>query len=150
VLGFKPQKAEVNHEGPLPQPIGDQFGWPEMAQEIGAIYNSLPPEERAKTGIVTGNYGEAGAVNMFGPRYGLPRAYSRHQTHWFWGPPKDDYRNLIVVQWGLDDVKDNCTSFQAFEHHSRFGMGEENRPIYLCRGATFDLRKVWWHYHHWN
>jgi hypothetical protein len=149
-LGFKPQKAEVHHEGPLPQPIGDQFGWPEMVREVGAIYNSLPPSERAKTGIVTGNYGEAGAVNMFGAQYGLPKAYSRHQTHWFWGPPKEDYRNLIFLQYPKDVVQDNCTSFQAFEHYNRYGMGEENVPIYLCRGATFDLRKVWLHYHHWN
>jgi hypothetical protein len=149
-LGFKPPMAEVRHQGPLPQPIGDQFGWPEMTRQIAAIYNSLPPVERARTGILTGNYGEAGAINMFGQRFGLPKAYSRHQTHWYWGPPTEDYRNLIVVQWGRDDVQDNCTSFQAFEHYDRFGMGEENRPIYLCRGATFDLRKVWWHYHHWN
>lgn len=121
-----------------------------MVRQVADIYNSLPPEERAKTGILTGNYGEAGAINFFGPQYGLPRAYSRHQNYWYWGPPKEHYANLIVLQWSLQDVKGNCRSWQAFDHYSRFGMAEENTPIYLCRGAEFDLEKVWWHYHHWN
>jgi hypothetical protein len=149
-LGFKPAKAEVSHESLLPQPIADQFGWPEMASEVSAIYNSLPPEDRTQTGIWAGNYGEAGAINQFGPQYGLPRAYSRHQNHWYWGPPPQVYKNLIVIQWSLEDVRDNCTSFQPFERYQRFGMGEENRPIYLCRGAKFDIQKIWWNEHHWN
>src|SRR5271166_4884690 len=68
-IGFKPSKAEVHHESLLPQPIADQFGWPEMVSEVAAIYHSLPPDERDKTGIWAGNYGEAGAINQFGPRY---------------------------------------------------------------------------------
>jgi len=149
-IGLKPAKAEVHHESLLAQPVADQFGWPEMVSEVAAIYNSLPPDDRAQTGIWAGNYGEAGAINLFGPKLGLPRAYSRHQNHWFWGPPPQVYKNLIVIQWSLDDVRDNCTSFQAFEHYQRFGMGEENAPIYLCRGVLFDIQKIWWHSHHWN
>ena len=149
-LGLKPAKAEVKHESLLPQPIADQFGWPEMVREIASIYDSVPPDQRAETGIWASNYGEAGAVNLFGPRYGLPTAYSRHQNHWYWGPPPVVYKNLIVIQWSLDDVRDNCTSFQPFEHYERFGMGEENAPIYLCRGVKFDIEKIWWHSHHWN
>jgi hypothetical protein len=149
-IGFKPAKAEVSHESLLPQPIADQFGWPEMAREVANIYNSLSPEDRAQTGIWAGNYGEAGAINQFGPPYGLPRAYSRHQNHWYWGPPPQVYKNLIVIQWSLDDVRENCTSFQPFDHYERFGMGEENQPMYLCRGVTFDIQKIWPHSHHWN
>jgi len=149
-IGIRPAKQEVRHESLLIQPVADQFGWPEMAREVAAIYNSLPPDERGQTGIFAGNYGEAGAINQFGPQYGLPRAWSRHQNHWYWGPPAQAYKNLIVLQWSREDVQDNCTSFQAFEHYQRFGMEEENTPIYLCRGALFDIQKIWWHYHHWN
>ena len=149
-LGIRLSKAEVKHSGPLPQPIGDQFGWPELVQDVAKAYNSVPAEERPLTGIWAGNYGEAGAVNLFGPQYGLPRAYSRHQTHWYWGPPPVVYKNLIVIQWSLDDVKDNCTSYETFPHTSQWGMGEENTPIYLCRGVKFDIQKIWSHNHHWN
>jgi general stress protein CsbA len=149
-IGFRPRKVEVRHEGPLPQPMGDQFGWPEMARDVAVIYRSLPPAQRAMTGIFAGNYGEAGAINLFGPALGLPRAWSRHQTHWFWGPPPTDYRSLIVLQWSLDDVRDNCSSWHAFPHRHPWGMAEENTPIYLCRQPTFDIRKIWRHSHHWN
>jgi len=149
-IGFKPAKQEVHMESLLMQPVADQFGWPEMVLQVAAIYNSLPPAERAETGIWAGNYGEAGAIDEFGPQYGLPTAYSRHQNLWYWGPPPQVYKNLIVIEWGLDDVKDNCTSYQAFDHYERFGMGEENTPIYLCRGVKFNIQKIWWHSHHWN
>jgi hypothetical protein len=149
-IGFEHQKEEVHHEGLLPQPIGDQFGWPELVRDVARIYSSLPPSDRARTGIFTGNYGEAGAINMFGPSLGLPRAYSRHQNHWYWGPPAAKYTNLVVLQWSRKDVQENCTSFAEFPHQVRFGMGEENTPIYLCRDAKFDLQKIWWHSHHWN
>ena len=122
-----------------------------MVREVASIYNSLPPEERAKTGVWAGNYGEAGAVNLFGPQYGLPTAYSRHQNHWYWGPPPQVYENLIVIQWSEDDVRDDCTSYQAFEHYNRFGMDEENgQIIFLCRGVKFDIQKIWSNSHHWN
>src|SRR5205823_5075951 len=109
-IGFRPQKAEVHHEGPLPQPMGDQFGWPEMAREVAAIYRSLPPGERAATGIFANNYGEAGAINHFGPALGLPRAYSRHQNHWYWGPPAVNYRNFIILQGDVEDMRRRCAS----------------------------------------
>jgi len=149
-IGFKPGKQEVKQESLLPQGIADQFGWPELVNEVAGVYNSLPAEERAETGIWAGNYGEAGAINLFGPKLGLPTAYSRHQNHWYWGPPPQVYKNLIVIQWGLDDVRDSCTSYEAFEHYERFGMGEENAPFYLCRGVKFDIQKIWWRSHHWN
>ncbi len=149
-LNIRLTKTEIHEAGVLPQFLGDQFGWPEMIRQVADIYNSLPPDERAKTGIFTGNYGEAGAVNLFGPQYGLPRAYSRHQNYWYWGPPPVAYTSLIVLEWSREDVQDNCTSWQAFPHYDRFGMAEENTPIYLCRGAEFDLQKIWWHSKHWN
>lgn len=149
-LGFKPAKQEVHEHSLLMQPIADQFGWRGLVRQVADIYNSLPPDERAQTGIWAGNYGEAGAINLFGPQYGLPTAYSRHQNLWYWGPPPQVYKNLIVIQWGLDDVKGNCTSYQAFPHYDRWGMGEENAPIYLCRGVEFNIQKIWWHSHHWN
>lgn len=149
-IGFTPSKAEVNHAGPLPQPMGDQFGWPQMARQVADIYNSLSPEERAKTGILAGNYGEAGTIDFFGPAYGLPHAISLHQNYWYWGPPARHYENFITLQSSLEDVKEYCTSYQAYDHSDPYGMAEENTPIYLCRGAKFDLAKVWPRWKHWN
>jgi hypothetical protein len=70
---------------PLPQILSDRFGWPQMVEGFAARYNALPPDVRAHTAIFCGNYGEASAVNILGPRYGLPTAISGHQNYFYWG-----------------------------------------------------------------
>ncbi|MGA7340776.1 MAG: glycosyltransferase family 39 protein, partial [Terracidiphilus sp.] len=70
---------------PLPQVFSDRFGWPQMVAGFAARYNALPPDVRAHTAIFCGNYGEASAVNILGPRYGLPTAISGHQNYFYWG-----------------------------------------------------------------
>src|SRR5205085_6289410 len=78
-------KIETHRLGPLPQIFADQFGWDEMAAIVARVYNSLPPDVRAKTAIFGQNYGQAGAIDFFGPKYGLPKAISGHQSYFLWG-----------------------------------------------------------------
>jgi dolichyl-phosphate-mannose-protein mannosyltransferase len=150
-LGAAPPKTEVRHEGPLEQRLGDQFGWPELVADVARIYNSLPPPERARTGIFASNYGEAGALNLFGPAYGLPPPICAHQNHYFWGPPATQYDTLVWLQWGRNSIAEHCLSVeQAGEHFHPWGMAEENRPIYLCRGLRVPLAQQWPDLKHWN
>ena len=150
-LGLVPEKTEVRHEGPLEQRLGDQFGWKELVTDVARIYRSLPPEERAKTGIFASNYGEAGALHLFGPAQGLPSAICAHQNHWFWGPPSPEPENLIWLQWRRESIAEHCRSVeQVGEHFHPWGMGEENRPIYLCRGLKAPLSEQWADLKHWN
>lgn len=150
-LHLAPPKTEVGHEGPLPQLFGDQFGWEEMVKQVADAYWSLPPEERARTGIFATNYGEAGALHLFGPRYGLPWAISTHQNHFFWGPPDFKGDNLIVLQWGPRRLDRYCQSGEMLaEHYHPYGMEEENGPIYLCRGLKHPLSEVWPQWKLWN
>ena len=151
-LGLIPPKTEVRHEGPLDQRLGDQFGWEELVADVAKIYHSLPPEERARTGIFASNYGEAGALNLFGPALGLPAPICAHQNHFYWGPPKPEPENLIWLQWDRQGVEDHCRSVEkAGEHFHPWGMAEENRPIYLCRGLRHTLADYWVpDFKHWN
>jgi len=150
-LGAAPPKTEVRHDGPLDQRLGDQFGWEELVADVARIYRSLPPEERARTGIFASNYGEAGALNLFGPAYGLPLAICAHQNHYFWGPPHSEVQTLIWLQWGRRGIEKRCRSVeQAGEHFHPWGMAEENRPIYLCRGLRAPLSELWPGLKHWN
>ncbi len=150
-LGFERPKTEVAHEGPLPQMFGDQFGWPELVAEVARIYGSLPPDERAKAAIFASNYGEAGAINLFGPAYGLPAAISSHQTHFFWGPRGYTGEVAIVLQLDREDLDELCASVEEAGRHSHpWGMAEENRPIYVCRGLKVPLKEVWPRLKHWN
>lgn len=139
-------KSEVHHSGPLPQFLGDQFGWPELVSEVASAYYAIPPEQRARTGIFANNYGEAGALAMFGPEHGLPRPLSAHQNYFYWGPPTEAYTDFIVLQDSREGLEKVCGSVDLlFEHHHDFGMAEENAPVYLCRGIKLDPRDpaVW-------
>ncbi|HEY0786917.1 MAG TPA: glycosyltransferase family 39 protein, partial [Acidobacteriaceae bacterium] len=84
-VGFRPSDVETHDPTPLPQFFADRFGWDELVQEVSAIYHGLPAEEQAQTGIFVQNYGEASALNLYGPRLGLPVAITGHQNYWLWG-----------------------------------------------------------------
>ncbi len=85
---LRPQAQEHSGEGDLPQVFADMFGWEEMVQRVARVYHSLPADQRAKCAIFADNYGEAGAVDFFGPRYGLPPAISRAQQLLALGPAR--------------------------------------------------------------
>jgi len=85
---------------PLPEILSDRFGWPQMVQGFATRYDALPPQERAQTAIFCGNYGEASAVNILGPAYGLPTAISGHQNYFYWG--WNGYTGESVLTLGND------------------------------------------------
>ncbi|HZU52309.1 MAG TPA: glycosyltransferase family 39 protein [Holophagaceae bacterium] len=150
-IGLKPKRTEVAHEGALDQHFGDQFGWPEMAQEVARIYQALPPGERAKTAIYAANYGEAGAINQFGPALGLPEALCAHQAHSLWSAPSFDGDTVIALGCGRKGLEKEFRSVEvAAVHHSDWGMGEENNEIYLCRGVKTPLKELWPSLKHWD
>lgn len=144
-------KSEVGHKSSWPQMFADQFGWEELVKEVAKIYNSLPPEERRRTAIYANNYGEAGAVNLFGPKYGLPPAICAHQNYYFWGPPKFDGDTMIVLQGNREELERYFQSVEeAGTHFSPYGMEEEDGPIYLCHGLKFKLSEAWPKLKHWR
>jgi hypothetical protein len=150
-LGFKPAKTEVGHEGALPQHFGDMFGWPEMVEAVASVYHRLPPEERAKTAIYGGNYGEAGAIDFFGPRYGLPKAISPHQNYFLWGPRDYTGEVVIVLQAEREELERGCRSVEEgpILNHP-YAMAEEHYTIFICRGLKKPLPELWPSLKHWN
>jgi hypothetical protein len=150
-IGFEPPKAEVAHSGPLPQVFGDQFGWPELVADVAAVWNGLTPEERSRAAIFANNYGEAGAINHFGPAHGLPRAISAHQNHFLWGPRGFRGDVLVVLQDDRESLERLCGSVEAAAWHRHpWGMAEENGVIWVCRGLKTPLPELWPLLKHWN
>ena len=154
-LHFRPPKSEISHDGPLPQYFGDQFGWEELVAEVAHDYNSLPEDLRSRTVIFANNYGEAGAIDLFGPKYGLPSAISAHQNHYFWGPPPPNQgaagSNVIVLQSSVERLAPRCNSVQVLSvHFHPWGMPEENRPILYCQGLKVSLQQLWPQLKLWN
>jgi Dolichyl-phosphate-mannose-protein mannosyltransferase len=150
-LGLKMSQSEVAHSGPLPQFFGDQFGWPEMVETVAGVYHSLPPEQREKTAILAGNYGEAGAIDFFGSRYGLPKSISAHQNYYFWGPRQYTGESLILLQWSLAGAQRWCSSVeQGPTLNPQWAMAEEHYTILICRGFKVPLAAAWPRLKHWN
>ena len=152
-LGRTPRAQERNALADLPQYYADMFGWEETVAKVAALYRTLTPEEQRHTAIYARNYGEAAAVDFFGPRYGLPRASSGHNNYWYWGPPPDDTQVLIVfgrstdVGDSLEDLRrpDRCAEaalgdVTSCDHCMPF---ENHRPLVVCRGPRFSLRQIW-------
>lgn len=143
-LHMTSENTETAKTGPLPQFYADRFGWQELVAEVARIYDSLSPADRAKVGIFCSNYGEAGAIDLFGPKYGLPPAISGHQNYYFWGPRGYSDEILIVVGESKSDVEKYCDSVEPVgEVDNPLAMPFENGPIYLCRGGKVPLAAYW-------
>jgi len=144
-LPFKPPRSEHSHERALlPQHYADQFGWEELTAKTAEAWSSLTSEEKRDCGVFAQNYGQAGAIDFFGPRYGLPPALSGHQTYYLWGPRGYSGKCLIVI----DDDKE--TLDQLFEQVQFVGSSdnpyalERNIPVFICKRAKFGtLNDLW-------
>jgi hypothetical protein len=149
-LGIKPKAAEKSHASEIwPQIFSDQFGWEEMVAKVGRYYQSLPEAERKKTVIYCGNYGEAGAIDFYGPRYGLPPAISGHQNYFLWGPHGYTGESIILVGDDPDPPMWRSLTVVDRTFHP-FAMPEENGPIYHGRGLKPSLAAVWPSVKHWR
>jgi len=146
-----PPRIETYPLGPLPQIYADQFGWEEMTATVARIYNSLPPEARAKTAIFGQNYGQAGAVDLFGPRYGLPKAISPHQNYFYWGPRDYTGESMIVMAGRQERLQQLFTFVQkAGRVDHPYSMPYEHFDIFYCRGLKWPLREIWPKLKNWN
>ena len=150
-IGIQVPKTEVAHNGLLPQHFGDQFGWPEMVSTVAAVYWKLSPEDRAKATIVANNYGEAGAIDFLGGKFGLPKAISGHQTYWFWGPGSNSGEVCVLLQKSLEDAQENFRSVEVGpEMNQPYAMPEEHFHILIGRGLKTPLKELWPKVKFWN
>jgi len=149
-LGLGQPKLENHEMGPLPQFYADMHGWEEMAKEVARIYGALPADERARAAVFGNNYGEAGAIDFYGPKLGLPKAIGGHQNYFLWGPRGATGDVLIVLGEGSRAaLESKCRSVEvAAVLNDRYAMPYENRPIYVCRGI--DLAGLWPQLKNWN
>jgi 4-amino-4-deoxy-L-arabinose transferase-like glycosyltransferase len=144
-LPFELPHTEKGHlSAQLPQHYADQFGWEEMTANVAQAWNRIPASERADCAIFGQNYGQAGAIDFLGRRYGLPASLSGHQTYWLWGP--GDYSgNCMIV---LDDRKEVLEQmFRSVEYAGQSDNPyalERNIPVFICKGKKFEsLQAIW-------
>jgi hypothetical protein len=145
-LGLGPSATAAEHQrlGALPQHFADMHGWPEMAAKIAAVYRALPPQDRARAVFFAGNYGEAGAIDVYGRGLGLPPAISSHNNYFLWGPRGHD-GSVVIVIGGEPGDYDNYRSVELAGHtDAPYAMPyETGQPIYVLRGRNEPLGKGW-------
>jgi hypothetical protein len=138
-------KTERDATTALPQLYADMFGWDTMAESVAGVYRELPAAEQADCAILAGNYGEAGAIDHYGPKLGLPKALSGHNSYFYWGPR--NYSGACMIVFG-----ERSSEFKSLFAESRLvattsnphGMPNEQRvPIYLCRKPRAPLAELW-------
>ncbi len=144
-LGVSPPQEERQSLGRLPQSFADMHGWRELADAVSGVYHQLPPADQARACIYATNYGEAGAIDLFGPRLGLPKAISGHNSYVLWGP-RGCTGEVIVIIGGTRE--DHASDFASLERSATFTCVdcmpyENNRPIWIGRGLKAPMSVVW-------
>ena len=129
----------------IPQWIADRLSWPELVSDVAAVYRSLPREEQRDAILISSSYGEAGALELYGPKFGLPAVFATHNSYHDWGPPSDSVKTYIIVfadREGLERQFDSIVeaAVHTCEHCTR---PQRRIPIYVARGPRFSAKAAW-------
>ena len=149
-LGITPKSDEWSKIGRLPQYYADMFGWPEMAAAVERVYQSLPPDERARAVFLGGNYGEASAIEVLDRH--RPPAISGHNSYFLWGPRGHDGSVVIRLGGNREALLKAYTSVEAaavFEN-ARAMPYESGLTIWICRGRHPTLDQAWTSFRNYN
>jgi hypothetical protein len=144
-VGVHPGSSETHQQNALGQFFADMHGWPEMAERVADAYNTLSPEEQKNTVIYAQNYGEAGAIDFFGSRLGLPKSISGHQQYWYWGPKGSKGGNIIFLgRHQQGDLPQHCQEVRELgQVGTEWSMPYEHWTIYYCRNVDVNLADIW-------
>jgi len=132
----------------LPQLYADMFGWENIADGIAQVYQDMPAADRAGCAILAGNYGEAGAIDYYGPALGLPHAISGHNSYFDWGPRA--YTGQCVILFG-ERATEYTQYFREVQHVATITNAhampiESSIDVYVCRQPIAPLSQLWPHF----
>ena len=126
--------------------FANTVGWPEMAAQVGAVYNGLPAAERARTAILAAIDGQAGAIDVYGPRDHLPPAISPHLSYWYWKPPGLQPTTLVTVGYAAGELAFLCGSItRAGTVVIPYAVDNlsQGSPILVCTDLRESLDAAW-------
>lgn len=133
--------------------LREEIGWTELVAEVARIRDSLTPAERAHMAIITGNYGETGAINLYGPQYGLPPAISGTNTAWYRGYGNPAPQTLIVIGQSREDADEMFQSCRLAGHNGNpYGIRNEESidhpDIFVCGPPRQPWPEFWKRFRH--
>ena len=138
-------QVEIQPSGKLPQFFADMMGWQQQVDVVAGVFQSLPANDQSKVAILARNYGQAGAIEYFGPSYGLPRPISAHNNYFLWGPQQYTGEVVITVGIRIEKLRPLFNQIElAATIRNEYAIPEENNvPVYICRQPKTTLQKVW-------
>jgi hypothetical protein len=146
-LGIPANAAATERFAPSPMPthLAGMFGWPEMAAKVSAVYNALPPGERARAVFYGRDYGEASALEIYGPALHGPPVVAGHNNYYLWGPKGYDGSVVIVLYGDVTPLMKNYANIQAVGRiDSPFAESyEAHMAIYVLREPRVPLQTLW-------
>lgn len=134
---------------PIPainQTVGDQIGWPTYVAQIRDAVDGLSPQDRAGAVIITSNYGEAGALDRFGPAADLPPILSGHVALADQIRPPPSITVAVVVGAQFDQATtlfESCNVVGTLNNAIDVDNQEQSQPIGLCRNPIGGLPAIW-------
>jgi hypothetical protein len=124
--------------------LREEFGWTEMVKTVADIRDSLPPEQRQSVGVLVGNYGEQGAIEILGPAYQLPAPISMTNSAWLRGYPVPPPETLIVLGFSRESAEEAFTSCRLAGHNGNSeGVANEESKYYPDIFVCGDPREPW-------
>jgi hypothetical protein len=122
----------------------EEIGWPDLARAVASVRDSLPPRERENFGILAGNYGEAGALNLYGPALALPHAMAGTNSFWYRGFDPRQPQTVILVGFDLDEGEKLFQSCRiAAKNANAYGVVNEESQYHPDILLCHNLRKPW-------
>ncbi|HEX8054306.1 MAG TPA: glycosyltransferase family 39 protein [Thermoleophilaceae bacterium] len=118
--------------------VGNTVGWPGFVDQVAAVYRRVPGAV-----ILTSNYGQAGAIDRYGPDLRLPRAYSGHNAYHEWGPPPDRGGLVIVIGEVEREGFRGCTLAHRIETVADLDTEERGTEVWTCRGTARPWSELW-------
>jgi hypothetical protein len=134
-------------EGNINKELSATVGWQDFVRQVAAVAHTLPPGERSNLVVFTGDYGAAGAIDLWGAQYGLPHAVSGDNSYWWWGPAgAHNGATTIAVDLPrsyLLTIFSSVTAAGAVQTPGGVWTEERGDPIWICRGQVVPWTQAW-------
>ena len=144
-VNYSNLKPEKNGHITLTDDYADMFGWEEQVKLVASLYQSLPAKDKENCVIWAKNYGEAGAIEIIGKKYGLPNPICSNGSFWLWGTVTTSGEVCISIgneKQAVERVFTDCKLVKIIKH--KYAIEEENNiPLYLCHKPKINIKQKW-------
>ena len=131
----------------LPQDYADMLGWKEKAEAVASMLFVQEPSLIRHGAVLYGaNYGQAGALDLYGRRLGLPPVVSLAGSWYFFGPGDRPGNPVVLLGVEPEELETvGCGRVElATRVENRWGVPEERDvPVTFCYDPSITLQRLW-------